>query len=171
MYRNTKFPQNKKIILFSRDPGGANCIIPLCQPLKDLNCNVSLYGKDIALKKYAEYGLDGIDILNHIKNIELDEIEMFINKEKPDLIITGTSADDMTEKYLWKVCEKLDIPSFAIIDQWINYGLRFSKYGVSDINAYQSNKIFDYLPLKIFIMDEMAKVEAIKEGLPEEKLL
>lgn len=170
MHRNNE-QSNKKVILFSRDPGGANCIIPLDAPLKDLNYNVNLYGKDSALKKYSESALNGINILNHIENIELKDIEEFIKNESPNLIITGTSADDMTEKYIWKAAESLNIPAFAIVDQWLNYGIRFSEYGVGEMQTYQKDKNLDYLPFKIFVMDETAKHEAIKDGIPEEKLV
>src|SRR5574344_2059702 len=126
----------KKILLFSRDPGGANAIISLVDKLKQ-SYEVILYGKDSAIHKYEENHLQYIDLSTEIENISLGNLEDFVDRIKPDLIITGTSADDMTEKYLWKVCEKKGIISFAILDQWINYGIRFSKYSVSEIDLYQ----------------------------------
>ena len=161
---------NKTILLFSRDPGGCNVIAPL---FNDLNkkYKVKLYGKDVALNKYREYGLEGQDIMDSIDNITLEEIEKFLIKERPDFIITGTSADDFVEKFLWKVSEKLKIPSFAILDQWVNYGVRFSEFGVSQLKDYKKIKNHPYLPHRILVMDEYAKDKLMIEGIDEEKIL
>lgn len=162
---------HKKILLLSRDPGGANTIIPLVRPLQEKGYETRLFGKDVALEKYLKSGLSGINIMNYVKNIDSESIREFLIKERPDFIITGTSSDDFTEKYLWKVGEELGIPSFAIIDQWINYGIRFSKYKSNEISEYNSDNKFHFLPSKILIMDEYAKEEAIKEGLDTSRLI
>ncbi|MFZ3138512.1 MAG: hypothetical protein WA126_14105 [Thermodesulfovibrionales bacterium] len=156
---------HKTILLFSRDPGGANVIIPLVEPLRRKGYNIRLFGKDHALKKYDEAGIASFNIIEHVHDIELKDIELFLTKEKPDCIITGTSGDDFTERFIWKSAEKLGILSFAILDQWINYGIRFSKYVLSELNKYKEDKTHRYLPSKILVMDEYAKQEAIKDGL------
>ncbi len=155
----------KKVLLFSRDPGGANTIIPLVRPLRLKGYEVKLYGKDFALKRYKLFGLDGIDLVNEIGDISFDKIFNFIQAELPDVIITGTSADDMTEKYMWLVAKQLGIPSFAILDNWMNYGVRFSEYGVSSLEKYKTNKAHRYLPSKIFVMDNYARKEMIEDGI------
>lgn len=162
---------NKKILLFSRDPGGANTIIPIVMPLKEKGYETKLFGKDVALEKYLKADLSSFDIMNYIKNTDLINIEKFLMQEKPDFIITGTSADDFTEKYIWKAAEKLGIPSFAILDQWINYGIRFSKYKTSEIREYNNDKKHHYLPSKILLMDDHAKNEAVKNGLEPSRII
>jgi hypothetical protein len=157
--------KNKKILLFSRDPGGANTIISLVKPLEERGCQICLYGKDAALAKYAHANLNYANIMDVIEDVTLSSVERLITNEKPDLIITGTSADDYTEKFIWNVSEKLKIPSFAIMDQWVNYGVRFSNYGVSELREYAKNRLHPYQPSKILVMDEIAKNEAVKEGL------
>ena len=161
---------NNTVLLFSRDPGGCNVIAPLFNDLSK-GYKVKLYGKDVALSKYKEYGLEGKDIMDSIDNITLEEIEMFLIKERPDFIITGTSADDLVEKYLWKIAEKLRIPSFAILDQWVNYGIRFSEFGVSQLKDYNKTKKHPYLPYRILVMDEYAKDKLVLEGINEENIL
>ena len=156
----------KKILLFSCDPGGANTIIPLCQELKtNKKYSVSLYGKNLALAKYKSFGLKGKDITKVIKTLNPSELETFIVREAPDYIITGTSAEDLTEKLIWRVAAKLKIPSFAIVDQWVNYGVRFSRFGATELKQYNRIKSHDFLPTKIFLMDEYAKKELIKTGI------
>ncbi|MCK4264796.1 CDP-glycerol glycerophosphotransferase family protein [Candidatus Babeliales bacterium] len=160
-----------KVLLFSHDFGGANTIIPLVKKLRKRNCNVLLYGKNYSLKKYLAFGLDSKNIDDEINSEIYTDVLNFVKKEKPDLIITGTSAEDFTEKYLWIAANSLKIPTCAILDQWMNYGVRFSKYPVSLIEEYEKEKKHDYMPSKIAVMDDYAKKEAILEGLDEDKII
>lgn len=162
---------NKKVMLFSRDPGGANTVAPLYTKLIDKGYDVKLFGKDAALKKYIQYGLSGINITDKVKVSSVEEIEKFLIEESPDFLITGTSADDYTEKYLWKACEKIGIKNFAILDQWVNYGVRFSKFSIDELNEYEKSKEHEYLPYKILVMDEYAKEQMILTGIEDIKLL
>ncbi|NFN86294.1 hypothetical protein FDF31_02470 [Clostridium sporogenes] len=162
---------NKNILLFSRDPGGANTIAPLYEKLKKRGYSVKLYGKDIALSKYNQYGLKGINIREKLRCISQEEVYKFLLKESPDFLITGTSADDFIEKYLWKAAEKLNIKSFAILDQWVNYGVRFSNFSVDGLEEYNKIKKHPYVPYRILVMDEYAKTQMILEGISEEKIL
>lgn len=162
---------SKKILLFSRDPGGANTVAPLYKKLMDKGYEVMLYGKDIALSKYNQYELTGMDINDKLECISQEEIHKFLLKESPDFLITGTSADDFTEKYLWKSAEKLNIKSFAILDQWVNYGVRFSQFSVNELEEYNRNKKHPYLPYRILVMNEYAKQQIINEGINEEKII
>lgn len=161
----------KKVLLFSRDPGGANTITPLVRPLKEKGYEIRLFGKDIANEKYSNAGLSSLNIGDFVKTIDSKSIEEFLINEKPDFIITGTSSDDFTEKYIWKAAEKLNIASFAILDQWINYGIRFSKYKISEHKEYSIDKNHLFLPTKILVMDDFAKKEAIKNGLEPSRIL
>lgn len=154
----------KKILLFSRDPGGANTIFPLVGPLEKKGYAVLLYGKDMALKIYHDHGLSGLNINDFISECDREEIESWIRIISPDFIITGTSAYDFTEKHIWHTAKKMNIPSFAILDSWINYGLRFSKYTIFESARYDKNNQHPFLPDKIMVMDEYAKGEMIKEG-------
>lgn len=160
----------KKIILFSRDPGGANTIIPLVNKFGK-RYNVKLFGKDVALTRYKLFGLKCRDIMKDIKKVSLLEVKSFLEKENPDCIITGTSSDDMTEKWLWKAALKMGIPSFAIIDHWVNYGMRFSKYSVAESKKYDQAPSHDFQPDRIFVMDNYAKKEMEKIGFDCKKLI
>ena len=157
----------KSILMFARDPGGANVVAILAQYLAAHNFTVYLYGKDYALEKYSNYGLEGIDILDEVSTTSELEIEKWLKRINPDLIITGTSANDRTEKLIWHVSKKLKYKTIAILDQWINYGLRFSDYGVEDYELYQSDKCFKYLPDSIYVMDNFAKEMMVLEGVPK----
>lgn len=162
---------DKTVLLFSRDPGGANTIIPLYQPLIDKGYNVKLFGKDSALKKYADFKLPAINIEDSVSGTDIRAIETFIKAEKPDFIITGTSGDDFTERYIWKSADSSGIPSFAILDQWLNYGVRFSRYSVAHLAKYEEDKNHPFLPTKILVMDDYAKKEIVADGIDESRVL
>lgn len=160
-----------RVLLFSRDPGGANTVIPLVGPLLARGDQLCLYGKDFSLEKYAQAGLAATGIMSELSSVSLEEVKRFLVKISPDIIITGTSADDFTEKYIWKASEELEIPSLAILDQWGNYGLRFSNHGVDDVISYEKDSCHPYLPTRIVVMDDYAREEMIAEGLPPERLV
>jgi len=161
---------SKRVLLFSRDPGGANTITPLVEPLAKSGWTVLLYGKDAALDKYTRAGVVGQNLALHCVPITQDSIFNFLKQEMPDFLITGTSTDDFTERFLWKAAEKLNIPSFAILDHWINYGFRFSKYQVSELDKYRLDPEHPFLPTRILVMDEYGRQEAIKDGVAPDKL-
>lgn len=160
----------KKIFMFSHDPGGTNTIIPLIKPLRERGYEVILYGKDVALNICRQNGLEANDITEYVSGFGMEEIQEFIKEINPDCIITGTSIEDFTERYVWKASEKFNIPSFAILDQWINYGIRFSKYGAYQSDTYRNDKVHPFLPMKILVMDEIAKHEAIQDGLEPSRI-
>lgn len=160
----------KKILLFSRDPGGSNTIIPLVKKFGK-KYDVKLLGRDFALARYGFFKLAGRDIMQDIKEVSQSQVKKFLEKEHPDCVITGTSSDDMTEKFLWRAAGSLSIPSFAIVDHWTSYGIRFSKYGVSESKKYDKSPNHSYQPDKIFVMDNYAKKEMEKIGFDSAKLI
>lgn len=168
--------EKNKILLFARDPGGANVITALWKEMANA-WNFIVYGKDVALDRMCQAGIPAKDIQDEIKDFEKDselvisQLESFLLKIGADGIITGTSADDPTEKYLWVAAKRCKIPSFAILDQWVNYGIRFSKYDVSDLKTYEIEKKHEYLPDKILVMDSYAKNKMLQEGIPEENIV
>jgi len=139
-----------KILFFAHDPGGANAIAPLIEPLSKKN-EVFIFAKGPALLKLPK--------AQELKKNTLETI-------MPDFLITGTSANDKTEKLLWQEAKKLNIKSMAILDHWVNYGIRFSKYGLNEFEKF--DKKCEFLPTYICVMDEFAKQEMSKDGVPEE---
>lgn len=139
-----------KIMFFAHDPGGANAILPLIEPLKKEH-EVFVFAKGPALSKLPGSREPDQDVLKNIM---------------PDFLITGTSANDKTEKRLWQESKTFGVKSLAILDHWINYGIRFSKYGLSEIDKF--DKKCEFLPDYIIVMDEFAKQEMATDGVPAE---
>jgi hypothetical protein len=143
----------KKILFFSRDPGGCNCLVPIINNISKDKYDIFIFGKDSALNVYIKNNIIGKNIINFLKEVNEEEIKKFLKNINPDLIITGTSAGDVVEKEIFKISKELKIKSYALIDHWLNYKNRFELDGKF------------YFPSKIIVIDEYAKNEAIKQGI------
>ena len=144
-----------KILFFAHDPGGANAINPLIPLLKQRGYDVIVRGDGSAL-----------NILSDVEQFTGDT-DALIKEIRPDFVITGTSAADMTEKNLRKSARKAGIKCMAILDAWVNYN-RFTKYSCNELKENGRYNETEFLPDYFIVMDEFAKQEAVKEGIPSE---
>ncbi len=161
--------KGRKMLLFSRDPGGTNAIMPLIEPLRALGNEVNVYGKDAALSIYRKQNIDCSDICATVPSGTQEQTDEFVRKICPDLIVTGTSSEDFTERHLWKAAERAQITSFAVLDQWTNYRLRFISEGEDPLDPRPASKLV--VPSFFFIMDEFARKEMCALGIDCEKLV
>lgn len=138
------------VLFFAHDPGGANAIAPIIEHFE----NPWVFGGGYAL-----------NILPGVSKLPPNALEIL----KPDFLLTGTSALDFTERELWKEAASLSIPSMAILDSWVNYGVRFSRYGVRDVSLFDG--ACEYLPDYICVMDEFAKSEMMNDGVPGDRIV
>ena len=90
-----------KIMVLSRDPGGANTVIPVIPKLISCGFDVAVYGKDTSLDKYKKSCISAKDITDILPIVELKEMIDFVKKEAPSLVLTGTSANDRVEMLLY----------------------------------------------------------------------
>lgn len=155
----------KKILFFSRDPGGANAICPLVCHLREKYLT-AVYAKDMAV---AVFGRERIEA-KQVATKDYQQFVSMIQNEKPDIVITGTSADDLCERYVWEIARTKNIPSIAILDHWCNYGIRFSRFALSEYEAYSAEYSHDFIPDKIAVMDDYAKIKLMEEKIPEERV-
>ena len=160
-----------KVLLFARDPGGANAVVPLAPHLAERGHEVLLYGKDAALKQYLAYGQAGLDLAAVAPEMSVDSYAGFLQQLAPDFLITATGSDDFAEKLLWQAAERLAIPSFAILDHWFNYGIRFSPYKLVEQELYEQDKRHPFLPSRILVMDDEVRAAMIQEGFAPERIL
>jgi hypothetical protein len=161
--------KGRRILIFSRDPGGTNAIMPLIEPLRALGNEVSVYGKDAALSIYRKLNMDCSDICDTIPSGTQEETDKFVRQTRPDLIVTGTSSEDFTERHLWKAAERAEITSFAVLDQWTNYRLRIISEDGDPTNERATSELI--VPSFFFIMDEFARKEMCALGINREKLV
>lgn len=161
--------KGRRVLFFSRDPGGTNAIMQLIEPLRALGNEVEVYGKDLALSIYRRQNLACRDIRDVVPSGTQEETSEFVRKSAPHLIVTGTSSEDFTERHLWKAAEKEGIPSFAVLDQWTNYRLRLIPEGEDSTNGRPASELV--LPSFFFIMDEFARKEMCALGIESDRLV
>lgn len=154
---------SNKILFLARDPGGANAIVPIILSLNE-KFNVAVIAREYAKDIFEKNGIAYELIQGEISKNTIREV---LEETAPQLIITGTSADDFLEKYAWLAAKELNIKSIAILDQWVNYGVRFSEYSLCDIERFEADHKMAYLPDYICVMDEIAKQGAKADGIPE----
>lgn len=159
-----------KILFFARDPGGVNVILPVYKKCQG-RFETLLYAKDFALKKIMSQGDVPVkDIARECGCGNYSEVLDFLAKTSPDFIVTGTSLDDFTERYLWKASEELHIKSFAILDQWMNLGIRFSEFTYAQAGVYEKQRRHCFLPYRICVMDRLAEEILIREGIEKTRI-
>lgn len=159
-----------KVLFFARDPGGANCIIPVIKRTQGIY-NTVILSKDFAYKRIESAGIKTEQIDEYCDSTSIESIKEYLDINGISIVVTGTSVDDYTERYLWKACSLLNIPSVAIIDQWTNLGIRFSEFNYSQEQEYKDSRSHPYLPTIICVMDQLAKDIMIQEGIPQDLIV
>ncbi len=160
----------KKIVATSWHPGGVNAIAPVIKLLRaEKKIEVVVIGhefsesifekNDISYRKISDYKL---------ADVSVESMKALLNAEKPDLILTGTSAQDennkdIIEQTITLAANNMSKKTLAVLDFWANYSLRF--------NDIYTGETFKFLPSKIAIMDKVAKEEMLTEGFASEKLV
>jgi hypothetical protein len=131
---------NRRILFFSCEAGGAEMLAPVARLLTarpEFHATVACYGH--AQDRFARHGLNTIVIQPVGRN------DPFLLKlVEPDLLITSATSlpsEDMSEKFLWRHAHQQGIPSLAFLDQWQNYGARFSGSNETEYLAFQPDYI------------------------------
>ena len=161
--------KGRRILIFSRDPGGTNAVMQLIEPLRAQGNDVHVYGKDGALSIHRKLNIECTNITDVIPSGTQEQTDDFVRKKRPDLIVTGTSSEDFTERHLWKAAETAGIASFAVLDQWTNYRLRLISEGDDPTIEGRASDLI--LPSFFFIMDEFARNEMCALGIDRERLV
>lgn len=154
-------PQQKKILLFSSEPGGAEVLIPVCRSLLQSN----LYDVTVLARAYAK---------DRFARAEIPFVETgpivrgdtgILEEYDPDYVITSATnipEQDRSETDFWENCRKFGVPALAFLDQWQNYSLRFFGQGPHDHSQ---------LPDYINCINQVGQEEMVAEGFPAERLV
>lgn len=154
----------KNILIYAEEPGGVNVLIPIVKELNKTGNILKVYGNKIAKLIFEKNSIECNQI--NINSKEDAKKAILVNKAK--IIITGTSGVGNGERLLWMAGKECVIKSYAIVDQWMNLEIRFSKNGVN-IKDKKEKKEFVF-PNTIFLMDDKLKDEAIKLGIKSENI-
>lgn len=153
--------KKKKIMLFSRDPGAANCVIPVFRKITASGeYEAVLLGKEFALASYEREGLVGNDISKEVSEISEAACAKYLRAQGVDLVITGVGSTDATERILWAAAKSAGISSACIMDYWVNYEMRFT--------SSDGSRVY---PDVICAIDDFMKREMAAKGIPAEKIV
>ena len=142
--------QGKNIAFVFSDPAGAN----VCKSFAQVHAS----NHDIKVTLFSNRNYFHENMPNfHLTDIVPD----FVNL-KFDCVFTGTSHPESSKSFevnCIREAKKAGSYVISFIDHWVNFKLRFTGLENSE------------LPDEIWVLDETAKKLAIKEGLPEERLV
>lgn len=138
----------KRTVYVFSDPGGAKAIIALYLGNRGNNEEALLISD-----RYHDFYVSMVVKVKILKNTELFKV---LDDFEPSLIITATSVPVGIElNCLIYARQKTRIKTFTFIDHWTNIAMRFK----------MGNQLI--LPDSICLIDEHAKIAAIKDGIPE----
>jgi hypothetical protein len=140
----------KGIFVFS-DPAGANSVLALIDRLIENGYNAENY---LVFTDSLGVFSDDYKELVIKQAIEPDQINQLLTKYNPDYLFSATSIHDYEHQWR-KLANRLNIKTIGFIDHWTNYLERFS---------FKNETIF---PDEIWVINEIAKKEAIQAGIPE----
>ncbi len=156
---------NKRILAFAREAGGAAAIAPVIALLKSAGADVAVCSKDAGVQVFERWGQRPIPLAEGSGGAVTQIFAKAWGGALPDCVFTSATSLpqlDMTEKHLWQWAGENDVPSVAVLDQWQNYGLRFS--------GTEKKDYLKYLPDVCCVMDEIAKTGMERDGFPAERI-
>lgn len=149
MEKLEQYLKGNGLFVFS-DPGGAKPILALVRSLAKQEKRYKI----ISDRDYSFYKEFGLEVQKPSASIGQD-----VQDPVPDFIFTGTSYTSKIELAYIKEGAARGIPTYAFVDHWTNIRERFD------------NKGTEVLPKKICVIDQRAKVIALKQGIEEDRIL
>lgn len=135
-------------VFLANDPGGREVIFPIYKSVVDRGDLAEIFFTGVSTGLYSDYVTSG--------SVVIRRIEHLLSSNQILMLITGTSLPVGTELRAIELCKERGITSIAVLDYWSNYSKRFE---IAERYIWP-----DYL----FVMDEVAKQEALESGIPSE---
>lgn len=137
----------KKIVFLAHDPGGYDALLSVVERLEK---------EQVPLEFYCVGPAEKLSSVNSASESEvMQTIVTMLEENEIAGLVTGTSWGNTQELKAMAACKKAGIPTISILDYWSNYKVRFK-----DVSG---NYTF---PDYYVVMDELAAIEAIREGVP-----
>lgn len=147
------YPDNRKGIFVFSDAAGANSILAIIDVLifnaKKPDIDFLVFSDSI-----GKFDSDKYDFVIKL-DFESKKVHQIIEDFSPDYIYTATSFHDYEHNWR-KISSDKNIYTYAFIDHWIYYKRRFTFNGLTTF------------PNEVLVVNEIAKKEAIFEGIPTE---
>ncbi|QTL34224.1 DUF354 domain-containing protein [Pseudoalteromonas viridis] len=158
--------QPLNFVFFCSDPGAANSLIVLAKHLTP-NYKIQMFARSAAFNHIKTNSNLSVTLVpDTVDQYSLSQFKTILRQYMPAVVVTGTTGRDYTERTIWQACQALTIPCCAVLDQWMNYALRFLKKHLAyqDKLSYTQEELC--LPDSIIVMDDFAKHDMANEGIP-----
>jgi len=151
----------KKILLAFDDPGGGLAVSSLIENInKEIISDQIIYAGKLSRRFLNEEYSENAEMTEISSFIDKEEADEIIEKDKPDMIITGTGGGN-AEQELRNSAFRKNIKSIVILDYWKDYSRRW-KY---------ADHSFEEMKDIIFVMDEQTREEMILENFKKENIV
>lgn len=151
--------KSRKIIAVCQDPGGSDAVSAVIKELLFRGEDVIVFASRHAPLILKRKGMRFTEVLPE----NFSRVDELFDREKPDMILAGTSGGYSLEDAFIEEARNRGIFSIAVLDSWVNYSIRFSDLSVN-------GEKLKFLPDVVCVMDEIAKKEMIVEGIPEDRI-
>jgi len=113
-----------RILFVAHDVGGGNLLATLAKQLRCKSHALNFVASGPSLNLWRELGLNPTKIHRSASDRLIVGILL---REKPELIVTGTSIGSRLEKKFWHLARVLNVPTIAMIDGWVKIADRFAE--------------------------------------------
>ncbi len=145
------------------DTGSANYLLPVLNRLSE---SYIILAQGNAAQVFRNNGIDCEEVTPNPVSDLLAWGETLLKGRAFSKIISGNAWGASVDKAVTLAAKKNNISCIGIVEHWGRYLERFSL-----LEAGQIRQPYFYLPDRVWVNDVYAKEDAIKDGLPEERLL
>lgn len=146
----------------AQEAGGANVLVPVLQEIERRGSKVQTIASAEAIEVFSREGIAHKALLPRKKEKDgMPTLSALFSEWAPDVLLLGTARGPSLDKQLLRVALAQGVPSVAVVDNWSNYRERFTDSVSGRLT----------LPTRIAVMDRSAFTQAVKDGLPEDRLV
>lgn len=141
-----------RVLVAGVEPGGAQCAAAAAQRLRADGFAVSAFAKGPGVARFQAMDVPCTAVASEEPEREL--AAALLGRETPDIVLTGTSMGSKLERWLWVESKSRGIRSAAILDAWINIGVRTTWSDFQGIPSTARSSYGDVRPDLFFCPDE-----------------
>lgn len=141
----------KKVLFVTYQPACANNFVAIAEIFRRSQAEIIVVAIDSAKDFWLR---SGFSLINNSDRLSEKDISGILVREKPGIIIAGTSIDNNIEYDFVRAAKEMGIKTVSFVDFWNKYSERFNF----------RNKIL--FPDRIFVVDTIMHREMVRLGFP-----
>ncbi len=141
-----------KILVAGVEPGGAQCAAAAAHRLSADGFAVSAFAKGPGVERFRAMSVPCTALPPEEPERELARV--LLDRESPGIVLTATSMGSRLERWLWVESRNRGTPTAAILDAWINIGVRATWSDFQGISSTAPSRCGEVRPDLFFCPDE-----------------